>query len=45
MAYSPLRGEYAYYLTCNLAYNCAIPRKSTYAHHTFGGGKCMISYM
>nr|DAS61919.1 MAG TPA: hypothetical protein [Caudoviricetes sp.] len=45
MAYSPRRGEYAYYLTCNLAYNRAIPTESTYAHHTFGGGKCMISYM
>lgn len=45
MAYSPLRGEYAYYLTCNLAYNRAIPTKSTYAPHTSGTGKCMISYM
>lgn len=45
MASSPLRGEEAYYLTYNLAYNRAIPTESTYALHTFGGGKCMISYM
>ena len=45
MASSPLRGEEAYYLTCNLAYNRVIPTESTYALHTFTYGKCMISYM
>ena len=45
MASSPLRGEEAYYLTYNLAYNRAIPTESTYAPHTSGTGKCMISYM
>jgi len=45
MAYSPLRGGEAYYLTYNLAYNRVIPTESTYAQHTFTYGKCMISYM
>lgn len=45
MASSPLRGEEAYYLTYNLAYNRAIPTESTYALHTSGTGKCMISYV
>lgn len=45
MASSPLRGEEAYYLTYNLAYNRAIPTESTYALHTSGGGKCMLSYV
>lgn len=45
MASSPLRGEEAYYLTYNLAYIRAIPAESTYAQHTFGGGKCMLSYV
>ena len=45
MASSPLRGEEAYYLTYNLAYNRAIPTESTYALHTFTYGKCMISYV
>lgn len=45
MASSPLRGEEAYYLTYNLAYNRAIPTESTYAPHTFTYGKCMLSYM
>lgn len=45
MASSPLRGEEAYYLTCNLAYNRAIPTESTYAPHTLTYGKCMLSYV
>ena len=45
MASSPLRGEEAYYLTYNLAYNRGIPTESTYALHTFTYGKCMISYV
>ena len=45
MASSPLRGEEAYYLTYNLAYNRAIPTESTYALHTFTYGKCMLSYV
>lgn len=45
MASSPLRGEEAYYLTYNLAYNRVIPAESTYALHTLTYGKCMLSYM
>ena len=45
MAPPPFQGGGAYYLTCNLAYDRAIPTESTYALHTFTYGKCMISYM